>query len=268
MNPATSGRRSLAGRVRAVAKRRDLLAALTLREVQVRYKQALLGMAWAVFLPLSLMAVFTLVRRGLGGAHEGDVPYAVWSYCGLLAWTMHQTALKGCTGTLVTNRNLLQKVYFPRVAVQPRPQAAASESPPAPRGQETILVVEDEAGVRALVIRLLQGLGYRLLQAQSGPHAIEVWNEHRDEIDLLITDIVMPDGMNGVQLAEHLRHERPLLKVIFTSGYLADLSHEDISRHHSDAYIAKPFSLAELARLVRRTLDGGEAVVTPVSRDA
>jgi CheY-like chemotaxis protein len=78
----------------------------------------------------------------------------------------------------------------------------------------------------------------------------------------------MPDGMNGVQLAEHLRHERPLLKVIFTSGYLADLSHEDISRHHSDAYIAKPFSLTELARLVRRTLDGGEPVVAPVSRDA
>ncbi len=160
------------------------------------------------------------------------------------------------------------RVYFPRVAVQPRTQAPASEPVPAPRGQETILVVEDEAGVRALVIRLLQGLGYRLLQAQSGPHAIEVWKEHGDEVDLLITDIVMPDGMNGVQLAERLRRERPSLKVIFTSGYLADLSHEDVSRHHSDAYIAKPFSLADLARLVRRTLDGGEPVGTPVSRDA
>jgi CheY-like chemotaxis protein len=122
--------------------------------------------------------------------------------------------------------------------------------------------------VRALVIRLLHGLGYRLLQAQSGPHAIDVWKEHGDEVDLLITDIVMPDGMNGVELAEHLRRERPGLKVIFTSGYLADLSREDVSRHHSDAYIAKPFSLVELARLVRRTLDGGEPVVTPVSRDA
>jgi lipopolysaccharide transport system permease protein len=86
---------------------------MTSREVSVRYKQAFLGAAWAVFLPLSLMVVFTFVRAGLGGPDEG-VPYAVWAYCGLLAWTMHQTALKGCTGVLVANKNLLSKVYFPR----------------------------------------------------------------------------------------------------------------------------------------------------------
>jgi CheY-like chemotaxis protein len=86
-------------------------------------------------------------------------------------------------------------------------------------------------------------------------------------VDLLITDIVMPDGMNGVDLAERLRRGRPGLKVIYTSGYLADLNREDILRH-GDAYIAKPFSLMELARLVRRTLDGGEIVVSPVTRDA
>lgn len=114
MRSAAEDRRSLLARAAGVLARRDLLAAFTAREVQVRYKQALLGMAWAVFLPLSLMVVFTVVRGGLGGRHEDDLPYAVWSYCGLLAWTMHQTALKGCTGTLVTNKNLLQKVYFPR----------------------------------------------------------------------------------------------------------------------------------------------------------
>ena len=106
-------RRSLVARIGAVFERRELLLALTHREVQVRYKQAVLGMAWAVFMPLSLMAVFTLVRRGSAPRDDG-LPYAVWSYCGLLAWTLHQTALKGCVGTLVTNRNLLQKVYFPR----------------------------------------------------------------------------------------------------------------------------------------------------------
>jgi ABC-type polysaccharide/polyol phosphate export permease len=114
MSDPARDRRSLVARAAAVVARRELLWALTHREIQVRYKQALLGMAWAVFLPLSLMAVFTLVRRGLGGTHDPAVPYAVWAYTGLLAWTMHQTALKGCTGTLVTNRNLLQKVYFPR----------------------------------------------------------------------------------------------------------------------------------------------------------
>jgi PAS domain S-box-containing protein len=159
------------------------------------------------------------------------------------------------------------RVYFPAVLVQPPATTPASGPLPAPRGRETILVVEDEAGVRALVISLLEGLGYRLLQAQSGPHALEVWKDHGDEVELLITDIVMPDGMNGVQLAEHLRRERPGLKVIFTSGYLADLSREDVS-HHSDAFIAKPFSLADLAKLVRRTLDGGEPVATAVTRGA
>lgn len=108
-----AARASLVARIAAVAGRRDLLAALTRREVQVRYKQAFLGMAWAVFLPLSLMAVFTVVRRG-SSAWTDAVPYPVWAYTGLLGWTLHQTALKGCVGTLVTNRNLLQKVYFPR----------------------------------------------------------------------------------------------------------------------------------------------------------
>ena len=77
----------------------------------------------------------------------------------------------------------------------------------------------------------------------------------------------MPDGMNGVDLAERLRRGRPSLKVIYTSGYLADLNREDILRH-ADAFIAKPFSLMELARLVRRTLDGGEPAVSPVASDA
>ena len=159
------------------------------------------------------------------------------------------------------------RVFFPRVDAKPAMAAAVPPVVPAPRGQETILVVEDEAGVRALVIKLLQDLGYRLLQAQSGPHALDVWRQHGDEVDLLITDIVMPDGMNGVDLAERLRRSRPSLKVIYTSGYLADLSREDILRH-ADAYIAKPFSLMELARLVRRTLDGGEPAVSAVARGA
>ncbi len=107
-------RASLLGRIRGVIARRDLLVALTHREVQVRYKQAFLGMAWAVFLPLSLMLVTTALRGGFAPGWRTTVPYAVFSYCGILPWTFHQTALKGCTATLVTNKNLLSKVYFPR----------------------------------------------------------------------------------------------------------------------------------------------------------
>lgn len=114
MSSAAADRRSLVARVRAVVARRELLGALTVRDVQIRYKQAFLGAAWAVFLPVSLLLVFLVVRRGLGSTHDPGVPYAAWAYTGLLAWTMHQTALKGATASLVANRNLLQKVYFPR----------------------------------------------------------------------------------------------------------------------------------------------------------
>jgi len=154
------------------------------------------------------------------------------------------------------DRGTTFRAYFQHVAVaavEPPPSPAPPSRPP--RGDETILVVEDEDGVRALVMRVLQDLGYRLLQASSGPRAIEVAREYGATIDMLITDIVMPDGMNGIELAERLRATRPSLRVIFTSGYLADVSRDDIPSRDSDAFLAKPFSLSELARLVRRTLD-------------
>jgi signal transduction histidine kinase/ActR/RegA family two-component response regulator len=147
------------------------------------------------------------------------------------------------------------RVFFPHVAaVAVEPQRPAAPPRP-PRGDETILVVEDEDGVRGLVLRVLQDLGYRLLQAPTGPRAIEVAREYGATIDMLITDIVMPDGMNGIELAERLRAARPSLKVIFTSGYLADVSRDEIPSRETDAFLAKPFSLSELARLVRHTLD-------------
>ena len=147
------------------------------------------------------------------------------------------------------------RVFFPHVATAAvEPQRAAAPPRP-PRGDETILVVEDEDGVRGLVMRVLQNLGYRLLQAPTGPRALEVAREYGATIDMLITDIVMPDGMNGIELAERLRTARPSLKVIFTSGYLADVSRDEIPSRDTDAFLAKPFSLSELARLVRRTLD-------------
>jgi ABC-type polysaccharide/polyol phosphate export permease len=114
MRSPAAARASLTARILSVFERASLLGTLTYREVQVRYKQAFLGAAWAVFLPLALMLVFTALRRGLPGAGDHGVPYAVWSYTGLLAWTMHQTSLKGCTGVLVANKSLLTKVYFPR----------------------------------------------------------------------------------------------------------------------------------------------------------
>lgn len=116
MSRATSaGRRSLLARARAVVAHRELLGAFTKREVQVRYKQAFLGMAWAVFLPFVMMLIWTKVRSQLFEATADDgVSPALVIYLSFLVWTYFQTSVKGCTGTLITNKNLLSKVYFPR----------------------------------------------------------------------------------------------------------------------------------------------------------
>ena len=161
------------------------------------------------------------------------------------------------------DRGTTFRMFFPHVsaAIAEAPPTAATS--PTPRGHETILVVEDEDGVRALIIKVLENLGYRLLQAQSGPRAIDVWREHGSTIDLLVTDVVMPGGMNGLALAERLRRMRPSLKVIFTSGYLGDVGRDDFPARETDAFLAKPFSLPELARLVRRTLDTREPTAGP-----
>jgi two-component system, cell cycle sensor histidine kinase and response regulator CckA len=125
-----------------------------------------------------------------------------------------------------------------------------------PRGTETILVVEDEAPVRELVSSVLTAQGYRILEAASGVKALEVWRQHRDVIDLLLTDIVMPDGMTGRDLAEKVQAEKPSLKAIYTSGYSSDIVGRDFVLREGLNYLQKPFVPHKLARAVRKCLDG------------
>jgi CheY-like chemotaxis protein len=125
-----------------------------------------------------------------------------------------------------------------------------------PRGTETILVVEDEAPVRQLVSGLLKAQGYRVLEAATGVKALEVWRQHRDEIDLLLTDIVMPDGMTGRDLAEKVQADKPSLKAIYTSGYSSDIVGKDFVLQEGLNYLQKPFVPLKLARAVRKCLDG------------
>ncbi len=124
-----------------------------------------------------------------------------------------------------------------------------------PGGKDTILVVEDEAAVRSLVVNLLQRFGYRVLPAESGLAALRVWAEHREHIDLLFTDIIMPDGMTGRDLARRLQAERADLKVVFTSGYSAELASLDATTVESLSFLQKPFSPAQLAEAIRAGLD-------------
>ncbi|HEY2328683.1 MAG TPA: PAS domain S-box protein, partial [Verrucomicrobiae bacterium] len=107
-------------------------------------------------------------------------------------------------------------------------------------GSETILVVEDERDLRDLVCRVLRNDGYRVFEAFDGQNALKIWSEYKDQIDLVFTDVIMPGGLNGRELAEKLWAERPELKVIFSSGYGADTLGKDFKLDPRFKYLQKP----------------------------
>ena len=146
------------------------------------------------------------------------------------------------------------RVYLPRLAagLAHAPPAAAGPAPLA--GHETILIVEDQPGVRRLAADVLASYGYRLLQAANGAEALEAAQNHAEPIHLLLTDVVMP-GMNGRELVERLQPQRPGMRVLYMSGYTEDVIARDGALDPRLAYIAKPFAPAVLAAKVRQTLD-------------
>jgi PAS domain S-box-containing protein len=147
------------------------------------------------------------------------------------------------------------RVFLPR-SLEAAEVANDRPAEPAIRGgTETILVVEDEAPVRELVCSLLAGRGYQILQAESGAKGLQVWRENKDRIDLLLTDLIMPNQMNGRELAEKLWAERPNLKVIFTSGYSSDVVGKDFILRPGMNYLQKPYEPHKLALAVRDCLD-------------
>jgi PAS domain S-box-containing protein len=122
-------------------------------------------------------------------------------------------------------------------------------------GQETILVVEDQLALRKLARTILSKLGYHVLDAGTGKEALAIWEQQSELIDLVISDIIMPDGMNGFELAKRLQLQKADLKIIFTSGYSPDLLSLQDSLAQGSAFLPKPYSLADLSRIVRTSLD-------------
>jgi CheY-like chemotaxis protein len=121
-------------------------------------------------------------------------------------------------------------------------------------GSETILLVEDEPVLRELARVILQDYDYRVLEASSGVEALRVWEEHDGRVDLLLTDMVMPEGMTGRELADELKGRKPDLKVIYTSGYSADVMGPD-SPLRDTMFLQKPYAPPLLAQTVRECLD-------------
>jgi two-component system cell cycle sensor histidine kinase/response regulator CckA len=146
------------------------------------------------------------------------------------------------------------RVYLPRVSAQ----APAPAPPPAtetPRGgRETVLLVEDEVGVRNLARRALQRFGYRVLEAGNGEEALTLARHAAEPIDLLLTDVVMPE-MGGRELALHLVRERPSTRVLYTSGYTDTGVLQDEIRDAVVSFLPKPYTPQELAQKVREVLD-------------
>jgi CheY-like chemotaxis protein len=148
------------------------------------------------------------------------------------------------------------KVYLPRLT-STKDEPAEKRSFPEPEGSpgETILVVEDNEGVRAYSVDALRELGYRVVEAEDGPSALHVL-EGSQSIDLLFTDVVLPGGMTGAQLAAEARRLRSTLKVLFTTGYARNAIVHQGRLDSGVQLITKPFTFSQLASKVRDVLDG------------
>lgn len=147
------------------------------------------------------------------------------------------------------------KIFLP---THGEPSETLTERVPMPQvrgGTETILVVEDEQPVRKLVKEILSGYGYRIWEASSGHEALYYASSNGEKIDLLLTDIVMPGGVSGLELAERFKSFKPDLKVILTSGYSSELLKEGWVVREGLAFLDKPYQPQKLAQTVRDCLD-------------
>jgi CheY-like chemotaxis protein len=145
-------------------------------------------------------------------------------------------------------------IYLPRHAGNAEQVTLEGMAMTAPRGQESILLVEDEAAILDMATMILTEQGYTVLSANTPAEAIRLANEHVGEICLLITDVIMPE-MNGKDLAHHLQSLHPRLKCLFMSGYTADAIAWHGVLDEGVNFIQKPFSLYDLAIKVREVLD-------------
>jgi signal transduction histidine kinase/ActR/RegA family two-component response regulator len=160
------------------------------------------------------------------------------------------------------------KLYLPRTQVDrdaAEDHMATPDTHAAAAGGETILVVEDEEKVRAASVEMLEELGYRVLEASDGPSALKLL-DGKPAIDLLFTDVVLPSGMNGKQLADEIRRELPTVKVLYTTGYARNAIVHHGRLDPGVELITKPFSYTELADKIRAVLESKQEIHNEAAR--
>jgi CheY-like chemotaxis protein len=150
------------------------------------------------------------------------------------------------------------RIYLPVACSQPvdgiAPTIVDSPSPQKVSGNETILAVEDDPGLRGHLSKVLRVLGYSVLEAANGVEALELWPKERDRIALLFTDAVMPGGISGLELATRLQQEKQALKVILSSGYAPEARIWDNPDGLRLVFLPKPYEVATLGRTIRKCL--------------
>jgi PAS domain S-box-containing protein len=147
------------------------------------------------------------------------------------------------------------RVYLPATTQSQVEAPQIPQSERVRRGQETILLVEDDSQVRRVVGRSLRALGYQVHEAGNGQEAMRLWQTYGGQVQLLITDMVMPEGMTGLELTEQLQALKPGLKAIISSGYSAEIVHAGAPGKAGVVYLPKPYATRALADLIRDCLD-------------
>jgi len=151
-------------------------------------------------------------------------------------------------------RGTTVRLYLPRALGTVASPADGGPDASLPAGNEAILLVDDNAEMRNVARRHLASLGYKVSEAASGPAALALL-QNNDSFDLLFTDVVMPDGMTGYQLAAVAQQLRPELRVLFTTGYARSMPGSDPVAVHPGAMLRKPYRKQELATKVRAVLE-------------
>jgi CheY-like chemotaxis protein len=154
------------------------------------------------------------------------------------------------------------KVFLPRAEAPVDCGTKSQQELAAEGGPETVFLVEDEPGVRHLASSILRRRGYKVIEAASGIAALSIWPQHGKEVDIILTDIVMPDGVSGPELAKRLRGLKPELEVVFTSGYCAEALTGGVELQEGVNFLKKPYLPGQLAKIVRAVLDKRNAKVS------